>query len=399
MNRYAAIALNFAAIFLIVMALLVDSPSLFYMATAIIVTLLASRIQAWLAVRYLRFERYSPPAVRVGELVTVEVIVWSERRLKRPLVYIVDQLPLKLITQDRTQSLPVAPSYDQPIRTHYSFRPTRRGKYRWDQLIVVGTDALGLVTMRKTYTTEPAELTVYPVPLPVTEELRPMVGWGASDIDSGRRQGVGLEPKGIREYVSGDPLRYIHWRSSARSTNLMIKEFETGSGVALNIILQRSEGSDIGDEQNSTFEAMCSHAMFLAADYSKKGAIVTFPMLEDPSTVIHEHAEARIREVRELLTTIDPYELTSISEEVRQVKPRLPEGSTIVLTIAQQDPALPQTIQRMGDSRIVCLVYDASEYAPLPPSYQKASDPSYIDALERSGAFVVTMPRKEVVKT
>lgn len=398
MNRYTAIALNLAAVFLIIMAVAVDSPSLFYMASAIIVTLLASRIQAWLAVRFLRFERFAPPAVQVGEPVTVEIIVWSERELKRPLVSVIDALPGRMRPKDLTRSLPVAPSYDQPIKTRYTFRPTRRGRYRWERLTVVGTDALGLVSLKKEYQTEPAELVVYPAPMPVHAEIVPRVGWGASDIDSGRHHGAGLDPRGVREFATGDPLRYIHWRSSARRGRLMVKEFETGSGVALNLVLQREAGSDIGDAETSTFEAMCSHALFLASDFSKKGAIVVFPSLETQQAA-DVHPEERIRDVRELLTEIQPDQTASVATEIQQLRVQLPEGATVVLFLSRQDDQLPDVISHWPDAHVVCLLYDAGEFTekPLPSDFRRVCEPSYIDRLEQAGATVHTLSRKDVV--
>lgn len=400
-TRYAGIALTWSAVFLLVMAVLVYSPMLFYMATAVIVTIAAARLQAWLAVRYLRFERYAPPAVRVGEPVTVEIIVWSERELKRPLITIRDHLPSRLVVKNRTHSLPVAPSYDQPIRTKYSFVPTRRGRYTWERLTVIGTDALGLVTMERSYHTDKVELEVYPTPLPVNIELQPLLGWGASDFDSGASMGAGLDPRGIREFAYGDPLRYIHWRTSAKRDKLMVKEFETGSGVSINLMLQRTEGSDIGDEETSTFEAMCSHALFLATTYAERGATVAFPIQESAEVAALDHPEARVRNVRSLLTDLVPNSRATLSEDLYALRGRLREGETVVLFLSCQDPALPDSLLGWQGVQFTVLVYNPAEYAGKRSNIQglkPASDPSYIAQLERAGAIVYFLPREEKVR-
>lgn len=400
-TRYAGITLTWSALFLLVMAVLVYSPMLFYMATAIIVTIGAARLQAWLSVRYLRFERYAPPAVKVGEPVMVEIVVWSERELKRPLITIRDQIPSRLIVRDRTHSLPVAPSFDQPIRTRYSFVPTRRGRYQWERLTAIGTDALGLVNMERSYHTDKVELEVYPNPLPVNIEIQPLMGWGASDLDSGASRGAGLDPRGIREFAYGDPLRYIHWRSSAKRDKLLVKEFETGSGVSMNFILQRTDGSDWGDIETSTFEAMCSHSLYLASEYSERGAIVVFPVHEQAENVINEHPEARNRSVRSLLTDLVPSSRNSISEDLAGLRGVLREGETVVLFVAEQDPNLPDTLLGWAGVQFVVLVYDPREYINLkkiPGVPKPASDPAYIGALERSGAKVHFLPREEKLR-
>src|SRR5688572_18883416 len=171
MRNVAGLALTTAALFLAVIAVLIGASALFYMSTAMVATIGASRLQAWLSVRGLRFEGVAPESVTAGDLVTVEIVVWSERRIRRPLVVIEDNLPPRLQADNQAVSLPIAPAYDQPIRTQYQFRPKRRGVYRWSGLTVHGTDALGLVTMSKRYSTANSEMTVLPLPIPVSIEL------------------------------------------------------------------------------------------------------------------------------------------------------------------------------------------------------------------------------------
>ena len=57
MRNVAGTALTISAAFMALVAMLLDSPALFYMGTALIVLMAAARFQAKLAVRGLRFER------------------------------------------------------------------------------------------------------------------------------------------------------------------------------------------------------------------------------------------------------------------------------------------------------------------------------------------------------
>ena len=125
------LALGMAALFFAIVAILINTPILFYMGTALIATIAASRLQAWLSVRGLRFRREIPDAVKVGDPVTINLSVWSERKLRRPLITVLDTLPSRLVHTDKTISTPIAPAFDNPIRTQYRFRPIRRGVYRW----------------------------------------------------------------------------------------------------------------------------------------------------------------------------------------------------------------------------------------------------------------------------
>lgn len=394
LGRLGRLALGASALFLATVAVLIDSPILFYMATAMIGMTAASRVQAWLSVRGLRFERIAPPAVHAGETVTVSLIVWSERRIKRPLITIEDGLPGRLIRVDQTPSLPIAPAYDQPIQSRYSFRPLRRGRYQWNKLTVVGTDALGIATMEKVYETEPAELIVYPAAIPVSVDLVPAMGWGVTEAESGNTRGAGIEPRGTREYIDGDPLRYVHWPSSARTGRLMVKEFEAGTGLGAAFVLQRTRGTAVGDRTMTTFEAMCGHTAYLAERFLRQGVRVSMPTLGLVES-LGVNFEQRRREIDEALASIEPDRDESVSAELERAAALSP-GSELYVLIAMADPELPEVIRGLPRSRVTCLVYDPHHYAgrsgrrPFPDA---ASAPAYLGELREAGAHVILMPR------
>ena len=51
------------------------------------------------------------------------------------------------------------------------------------------------------------------------------------------RAGSGNEIFGVREYQRGDPLRRIHWRTSARRGELVVREFEPPGRRTLTVLL------------------------------------------------------------------------------------------------------------------------------------------------------------------
>ena len=381
----------YAAMFLMTMALLIDSPALFYMATAMLATIGASRLQAYWSVRALRIERIAPPAVHVGQETTVSMIVWSERKIKRPLITVLDMLPARLRNSPRTPSLPIAPAFDQPVMTRYSFRPMRRGRYRWNEVSVKGTDTLGLQSTTKLYETEPAELIVYPTPIPINVDIRPSGGIGVSESESGQYRGAGIEPRGVREYVPGDPQRYVHWASTARTGKIMVKEFEAGSGLTGWFFLQRKTGTEIGQGQLTSFEVMCGHARYLAEQFMRRGASVSFPpaATRDPAADFQD----RLKQLDEVLTDIMPDSSVDLSVEINSVRSKIERGGTAYFHIVRQDSALPGVISSFPDINFVALVYDPKDYeAKVPRDYAPATDPAYTRQLEEAGAKVIIVP-------
>lgn len=390
----AGVALSTSAFFLATVAVMLNSPGLFYMSTALIATIAASRLQAWLAVRGLHFERIAPEKSQVGEMVVVEMVIWSDRKIRRPLVSIVDNLPSRMALAERSASLPVAPAYDVPIRTRYKFRPLRRGRFRWTSVTAHGTDALGLVTMTRTYEIEPTEMLVVPLAIPLEIDLPSASGWGSAEAEAGQSRGAGIEPRGIREYTSNDSMRYIHWRSSARTGQLMVKEFETGSHAAVGMVVQRTSGTDHGKGGNTTLERMCSNAAYLSDRMLRGGAQVLFPTLEEGHRPSHSPHE-RQQEILATLAGIEPNVQEKVSEELLRAMASMPSGSMMYVYISTEDPALPAAIRQVTGKgmKVVVLAYDPADYVSAKRNTQVPTlTDAFLSSLNGMGGTAIRVP-------
>lgn len=399
MRHLAGVALTTSALFLFVVALLLNSAALFYMSTAIIATIGASRIQAWLSVRGLHFDRDVPENAKVGELITVDLTVWSDRKIRRPLVSVVDGLPSRMVFADRTPSLPIAPAYDVPIVSKYSFRPLRRGNFRWSKVTVIGTDALGLVSMSREYDASPVELLVVPNPMPVDFDVPPAPAYGINESESGQGRGSGIEPRGIREYAYGDSLRYVHWRSSARAGKLLVKEFATGSFSAISFVFQRSRGSEIGTGAITTLEQMCANAAFMAEKLLRQGAEISFPTLGYTARSSEYHVQSK-----DLLATLALVQADSdmtISAEIDEARKAMPAGGLIYAFLCVADEGLPAEVKRClaAGCKVVAMVYDAADYLPsrVRSNVNSAATLTYLETLRQAGAHVTLVSKPETL--
>ena len=374
--------------FLGVVAVLINAPSLFYMSFALISTIIACNIQSNLATKALRIERIAPKSVHVGELVTIEIVLWSERKLKRPLVTVEDNLPERLSSSNVGPSLPVAPAFDLPVRTMYQFRPLKRGRFRWKNTKVTATDALGLTTKTISYETEPTEIVVVPSPIPVTVELPSSAGWGINDAMSGQASGAGIEPRGIREYQSGDSLRHVHWPSSARIGTLQVKEFQAGSQGAASFLLQRTQGSDVGPGMVTTLDAMAGHALYLTEQLLRQGVRISFPLLEEGTKVRGE--SERKEDIALMLGTLMGDSPENIGADLLEAVKQVDSGTTFYVMVAVEDGSLLSALSSVrGRFPVVVLTYDAGSYDPR-RAENSASQMN--EAYRQAGAMVVQMP-------
>src|SRR5699024_2858617 len=100
----------------------------------------------------------------------------------------------------------------------------RRGVLVVGPVRSVRGDPFGLIR-RAVEWTEPEELYVHPRTIRLGSEsagfLHDLEGRASTDITN-----ADLSFHALREYVPGDDRRYVHWRSSARVGQLMVRQFE-----------------------------------------------------------------------------------------------------------------------------------------------------------------------------
>ena len=391
MRSLAGFALTWASVFLAIVAVLIGSQTLFFITTAMIATLGACHLQAWLSVRALRLERVVPPSAMVGDLVTVEITLWSEKAIRRPLVAVADALPPGLPTADRSPSLPIAPSFDEAVRTQYRFRPLKRGRFKWSGLIVEGTDVLGLVTRSREYPTAVTEMLVLPRAIPCMVELPVAGGWGVSEAESGQTRGAGIEPRGVREYRAGDPLRHVHWRSTARTGRVVVKEFEAGSQATVALVFDRQKGHDVGTGADTSLEMMVGHAAYLVETFTRQGVRLLMPQIDDAPN--HANVQERIAEAMRALAGLESEASATLSEEMADVM--LPGGSVVYAFHAVADPGLRQVGASMlgRGVRVVPLVYDAVAFGRT--NLRSAVESAYVDDLQSTGMMPQLMTLNE----
>jgi len=102
---------------------------------------------------------------------------------------------------------------------------TGRGGFPLGPTTITSGDLFGIFRVSKTFPAT-SSLMVLPMIFPVSEFLSPPgLLPGGKAI---RRKSIDITPHaaGIREYVPGDPMKRIHWPTSIRRDQLMVKEFE-----------------------------------------------------------------------------------------------------------------------------------------------------------------------------
>lgn len=187
-------------------------------------------LNGWIAFSMLRrthAKRVLPHRVMAGEMVSVEIEVANHKWfLSSWLLAARDQVTH---VRDRFQAsaLFVRVLARQSRRGHYFVRFSQRGEYSFGPLELTTHFPLGLVE-RGLLFNEFARLIVHPRVGRMTSRWRSDL-WNATEVVERRRMRAGLfddEFHRIREYRLGDNPKAIHWRTTARRGELMVREFQ-----------------------------------------------------------------------------------------------------------------------------------------------------------------------------
>jgi uncharacterized protein (DUF58 family) len=151
----------------------------------------------------------------------------------------------------------------------YEVRPGWRGRYRIGPLERSIADGLGLARSARTIPGE-SELLVTPRVEPLAN-LRSASGVGLATDTTLLRTGLGsADDVLIREYHQGDDVRRIHWRSTARTGQLMVRREERAWDPSATVLIDnraRGYSTRVHDERMEwAVSAAASICLHLLAD-------------------------------------------------------------------------------------------------------------------------------------
>ena len=155
----------------------------------------------------------------------------------------------------------------------YAFNPARRGIVRFGPLRVRASDPFGIARRKWKETTITEILALPPIEDVVPPELSVLAKSQKDEACSIWHGSPSSDFLTLREYVHGDDLRKVHWKSTARTGNLMIKQNEHRRESGVFLLLDTRSG--VASEQD--FEKMVGAAASLCVACRKQSfQIATF---------------------------------------------------------------------------------------------------------------------------
>jgi uncharacterized protein (DUF58 family) len=426
-------------------------PSFYYALTWLAAGVLASSLGiALLSLVGLRCAWRAPRAVvsstldeETASAATVEVELANAGTLNKTGVLIEvelarrrDQKPNSLTRRFLLEALPSG----QSLTTQLPLSKLPRGRYRVVELRLVGSDVLGLFRIRKRVPPDPqfdamANVTsaareasgaepiiVGPATvLPVEHiALQFAAARGAGGVPATRFPGHGDELRGTRLYAPGDDLRYVHWHSTARRGQLVVKEFhhtqQTRALVVWDGAADAAAGEPDGD-CNALEWGLCLAASVCRALEERNQPCALLRLDAHPLHLGGEsaphtpggafpNATPSAAQVAEALADARADRTTPLDAAMNAARPAMdyngsthaaPMSGELFLITASLAPEVVQAVarRRAGGARISVALLHAAAFGKTPTPAARENYEAQFRALRAAGAHVVAVEPRE----
>jgi uncharacterized protein (DUF58 family) len=249
-----------------------------------------------------------------------------------------------------------------------------RGRYALGPAAVVLTDPLGLERVCVRDVAAPI-LSVDPhvVELPVlfTDAGARHEGGARARL---RRPG-GFELHSVREYTAGEPLRAVHWPTTARRGELMVKELDDVPRDDVVVVLDQQPAGDVGPRGASSLDAAVRSAASIARAHAGRGRRVALVLTGGGGSVVR--LTSPDREWPVVLDALAAAEsdasrpLDAALADTHLPAARAPE---LVVVTAVAQPVVRRLEERARSGRATALVaVDAPTFAGAPRSRADAT--------------------------
>jgi uncharacterized protein (DUF58 family) len=289
----------------------------------------------------------------IGETITVKLEAVNRGWLPVVWMRLHESLPARLATPpfvDRVISL--GPREREQIE--YTLHASRRGYYPAGPLFIYSGDIFGFKSEAQQSAAE--YVTVYPkiVPLPGL--------WLPSRSPIGAlRHALPIyeDPNrviGKRDYVDGDSLRRVDWKTTAAVGRLQVRQYEPSINLETVVMLNLNEAEyELATRPDATELAIVVAASIAARVAGQRQAVGLMTNGADPLIVerpVHvlppRKGRAHLRRILELLARVEAAETCSLFDMLRGASVHLAWGATLVLVTRQTDVSLLEGLIQTG---------------------------------------------------
>jgi uncharacterized protein (DUF58 family) len=244
-----------------------------------------------------------------------------------------------------------------------------RGRFVLSEARIELGDHLGLETVSGR-AVEPSGFAV--VVHPRLVEIETLFSEAGRNGANGRRlllrRPAGFDLHSVREYAQGESLRRVHWPTTARIGQLMVKELEDSSRDTIAVLLDCDPAGVAGKPPDSSFDAAVRAAGSILRHYAvhgRKATLVTTGCAGVVQPVAS--ADGDFRAALAVLAAAEPDAMHGLAAWLRREPIRSAQTGELVVVTTNLEPASLDAIVGAASHRLVSVVWvDAPSYAGKP---------------------------------
>ncbi|MEW2476716.1 DUF58 domain-containing protein [Micromonospora gifhornensis] len=313
-----------------------------------------------------------PHRIPVGANARVVLRLQNMSRLPTGTLLLEDRLPYALGSRPRVVLERLGAH--QASSVAYTVRADVRGRYEVGPLVVRLTDPFGLCELTRAFPGTD-RLTVIPqvVPLPSVRLPGEYTGSGESRARSVAVHGE--DDAATREYRRGDDLRRVHWKSTARTGELMVRREEQPWESRATVVLDTRAYGHHGDGPTASFEWAVSGAASIAVHLRQAGYKLRLVTGGGADVDAGEGGDGLLLDHLAEVRPDQRVEITTLMQHVRQ---RADGGLVIGLfgTLSTAEAELLAGL-RANNATCVCFLLDSSAWLNLPAHARAEADQAH----------------------
>jgi uncharacterized protein (DUF58 family) len=210
----------------------------------------------------------SPPRIPAGGTAQVMLRLHNISRLPTGLILAEDTIPYALGTRPRYVLDKIERNGTRELT--YSLRSDLRGKFEVGPLQLRVADSFGLVEIARSFSGR-TNFVVTPRVYPLSRTMVSRTWAGEGDGRSRLTATAGEDDVIPRSYRAGDDMRRVHWRSTARYGELMVRREEQRWRNRATLLLDSRTSAHRGSGPSSSFELAVSAAASVGVHLAQEG--------------------------------------------------------------------------------------------------------------------------------
>lgn len=211
-------------------------------------------------------------------------------------------------------------SANQTVTSHYDCIVGRRGRYRFGPIEMATTFPFSLLSSRQVDDSGD-DLHVFPSLLTLRGDWRSrLISRAGGMATTGRRSGPSEgDFFGLREWKTGDSPKWIHWRTTARTGEPFVRQFEQQRRFDICLLVDAYDPSSVGTSHGASHSFDVETAISLAATFmvrlvdSVSNRVVLAVAAETSEAVIGAGSIVGKRRMLEVLADIVPGERPDVT--------------------------------------------------------------------------------------